>query len=140
MNDKMMVRCDQLFKLGMKFNGDSYIGSEPDIKDFNVHHTEISFSDDVKWESIIYQLSTELNRRRIHRPIMKCPQCDTQMKYHDYFGRLCAHQDGHIEGDIYICVNDDCIASDHRFHTHRSNPDDIHTGNGNDWDGFDSES
>ena len=34
---------------------------------------------------------------------MDCPYCGTELEYHDYFGRLAAHQDGHVAGDIYQC-------------------------------------
>lgn len=34
---------------------------------------------------------------------MECPYCGSELIYHDYFGRLAAHQDGHVSGDIYMC-------------------------------------
>lgn len=58
----------------------------------------------------------------------ECPECGEELVYHDYFGRICAHQDGHIEGDIYQCPNEDCDSFQESFHSHRSNPDDLHEG------------
>ncbi len=34
---------------------------------------------------------------------MECPICQNELLRHDYFGRILAHQDGHVEGDIYRC-------------------------------------
>lgn len=38
----------------------------------------------------------------------QCQYCDKELEYHDYYGRICSHQDGYIAGNIYICVNEDC--------------------------------
>ena len=50
------------------------------------------------------------------------------MTYEDYWGRIASHQDGHIEGDIYQCVNEECEMYEEYFHTHREYSDDIHEG------------
>lgn len=34
---------------------------------------------------------------------MECPICGSELEYEDYFGRVAAHQDGHVAGDIYRC-------------------------------------
>ena len=34
---------------------------------------------------------------------MECPYCGSGLEYVDYFGRLAAHQDGKVLGDIYQC-------------------------------------
>ena len=59
---------------------------------------------------------------------MECPYCEKELNYDTYWGRTCTHQDGHIEGDIYQCENEDCEMYQESFHVHRSNPDDIHEG------------
>lgn len=64
MDEKISQRCDELFKLGMMFNGDSYIGKEDDNKDFNVHYTEIRFDSDIEFEKKLLKLTIELQRRR----------------------------------------------------------------------------
>ena len=45
---------------------------------------------------------------------MECLYCNSELEYHDYFGRLCAHQDGKVLGEIYVCLNgreDNCDSS-----------------------------
>lgn len=59
---------------------------------------------------------------------MECPICEQELNYHDYFGRICAHQDGHIEGDIYQCENEECEGHGIHYHTHRSDPCELHEG------------
>ena len=39
---------------------------------------------------------------------MECPYCEEELMYWDTFGRLFSHQDGHIDGYIYQCTNEDC--------------------------------
>lgn len=39
---------------------------------------------------------------------MLCPYCDSPLEYEDYYGRLCAHQDGKVLGEIYKCPNEEC--------------------------------
>lgn len=36
---------------------------------------------------------------------MECPYCGEELIYDDYFGRICAHQDGKVLGDIWRCPN-----------------------------------
>lgn len=40
---------------------------------------------------------------------MECPNCGNELECHDYYGRICAHQDGKVIGDIYICPT--CVES-----------------------------
>lgn len=59
---------------------------------------------------------------------MNCPKCGLELVCIDYFGRICAHQDGHIEGDIFQCNNENCDGFQEYYHTHRSDPGDLHEG------------
>lgn len=61
---KVNERCDQLFALDMMFNGDSYVGTKEWNKDFNIHHTEISFDTDSEWDRKIERLKNEHQRRK----------------------------------------------------------------------------
>lgn len=36
---------------------------------------------------------------------MECPCCGDELEYDCCFGRLAAHQDGKVLGDIYWCPN-----------------------------------
>ena len=36
---------------------------------------------------------------------MNCPLCDGELIHWDSYGRICAHQDGKILGEIYKCLN-----------------------------------
>jgi len=36
---------------------------------------------------------------------MECPMCGAELELHDYFGRIAAHQDGKVLGDIWKCPN-----------------------------------
>jgi len=36
---------------------------------------------------------------------MICPYCGEELELEDYFGRLAAHQDGKVLGDIWKCPN-----------------------------------
>lgn len=38
----------------------------------------------------------------------KCPYCEQELNYHDYYGRICSHQDGKVIGNIYVCPNEAC--------------------------------
>ena len=58
---------------------------------------------------------------------MECPYCETELSYHDYYGRLCAHQDGKKLGDIYKCENEDAECYGTHFHT-RGESDELHEG------------
>lgn len=59
---------------------------------------------------------------------MECPICNKELTCIDYFGRILNHQDGHVEGDIYQCQNEECEGYQEHYHTHRNNPDDLHEG------------
>jgi len=36
---------------------------------------------------------------------MECPICGVELEHEDYFGRLAAHQDGKVLGEIFRCPN-----------------------------------
>ena len=59
---------------------------------------------------------------------MECPICNKELTCIDYFGRILNHQDGHVQGDIYQCQNEECEGFQEYYHTHRNNPDDLHEG------------
>lgn len=59
---------------------------------------------------------------------MECPYCKEELNYHDYFGRICRHQDGKVLGDIYQCKNEDCEAYQEHFYTYRNNESELHEG------------
>ena len=58
----------------------------------------------------------------------RCPYCDEELTYDEYFGLLAAHQSGKVYGDIYTCNNEDCEAHGETFYTYRHNPDEVHEG------------
>ena len=64
----------------------------------------------------------------LKRKYMKCAICNKDLTCIDYFGRILKHQDGHVEGDIYQCQNEECEGYQEHYHTHRNNPDDLHGG------------
>jgi hypothetical protein len=59
---------------------------------------------------------------------MNCPICNQELLYDDYFGRICSHQDGHVEGDIYKCGNEECEGYGLFYHTHRDHNEELHEG------------
>lgn len=59
---------------------------------------------------------------------MECSYCEKELEHHDYYGRIASHQDGHKEGDIFKCVNEECEMFEESFHNHSDRPDDIHEG------------
>lgn len=68
---------------------------------------------------------------------MECPCCGAELVYEDYFGRICAHQDGKVLGDIYSCPNgraddESCDSSSFNvagsFYVFRDREDDLHEG------------
>jgi hypothetical protein len=68
---------------------------------------------------------------------MECPYCGEELEYEDCFGRIAAHQDGKVVGDIYRCPNgveDDgnCVSSMFHvagsFYTYRENDTVLHEG------------
>jgi hypothetical protein len=61
---KQNKRFADLRTLGMKFNGDSFIGTDDDNKDFNMHTTEITCDSDEEWNEKITKMTAELERRR----------------------------------------------------------------------------
>jgi hypothetical protein len=52
MNKKLKKRCDELFALGLKYNGTSYV-YDGRVVYVEVHHLDILTYDDKKWENII---------------------------------------------------------------------------------------
>lgn len=64
MDPKIKKRCDELFALKMKFNGEGYIGAEEYNKDFNVHNTEIICDSNEQWDKKISELEIELKIRK----------------------------------------------------------------------------
>lgn len=67
---------------------------------------------------------------------MNCPYCDSELEHEDCFGRLAAHQDGKVLGDIYRCpegadggVCESAIFNvAGSFYIYRDNPDQLHEG------------
>jgi hypothetical protein len=68
---------------------------------------------------------------------MECPYCDAELICEDYFGRIAAHQDGKIIGDIYRCPNgveQDGSCDSESFHVagsfyqYREGDDSLHEG------------
>ena len=58
LNNKTKKRCDQLFKLGLVFDGQQYRKD-----DFNVHWTEITCETDEKFAEILSNIEKEMKRR-----------------------------------------------------------------------------
>ena len=65
---------------------------------------------------------------------MECPYCGEELDLEDYFGRIAAHQDGKVLGDIYKCpngaeqnekCNSEMFHVSGSFYAYRSNPDDL---------------
>lgn len=57
-----------------------------------------------------------------------CPYCGEQLHYDDYFGRIAAHQDSKVVGDIYKCANEECEAYQQSFYTYRHNSGELREG------------
>jgi len=57
-------RYDDCFALEMTFNGESFYGTQPYNKDFNVHWTEVSCDDDRTWEQKMAWMRNELQKRK----------------------------------------------------------------------------
>lgn len=49
----------------------------------------------------------------------ECPECGQELTYEDYYGRICAHQDGVVIGDIFRCQNEECSRHGDSWHTKR---------------------
>ena len=58
LNEQTKKRCNQLFKLGLMFNGDSYVK-----EDFNVHWTELTCNTDEQFEKKLSDIKEEMERR-----------------------------------------------------------------------------
>lgn len=65
LDEKMKIRCDQLFNLGLKFNGEYY---QDDRIHTAVHHTDILCEPDDKWEKIIIDIQ-KLRRAHSNTPL-----------------------------------------------------------------------
>jgi signal recognition particle subunit SEC65 len=59
MENQTKKRCDQLFKLGLTFNGKYYRKD-----DINVHWTEIITETNKDWNKIISKIEAEIKRRK----------------------------------------------------------------------------
>ena len=58
LKEQTKKRCDQLFELGLIFNGDSYVKD-----DFNVHWIDITCHSDEEWDKMIINIKAEMKRR-----------------------------------------------------------------------------
>ena len=65
MSEQMKQRCDQLFKMGLVFNGQSYVGTQENNSDINFHHTEMLCDSEEEWKVKILGVKAELTRRGI---------------------------------------------------------------------------
>ena len=65
---KQAARCDQLFKMGLMFNGSSYVGKDL-LEDVNVPALDIQCVDDMQWERDMGRLQREINRRNALPPL-----------------------------------------------------------------------
>lgn len=52
-------RCDELFKLGLRYNGQAYIKD-----DFNVDWTEITCCDNAEFNKILLSIKHEIKKRK----------------------------------------------------------------------------
>lgn len=68
LNEKMKARCDQLFKMGLVFNGSSYVGKDL-FDDVNVPALDIQCLDDGQWERDMHRLQREIDRRNSLPPL-----------------------------------------------------------------------
>lgn len=59
MEEKGLKRCNQLYQLGLIFNGDSYVKD-----DINVHWTEITCSTDKEFNTILSKIKNEITNRK----------------------------------------------------------------------------
>ena len=59
LNEQTKKRCDQLFALGLMFDGQQYRKD-----DFNVHWTEITCDTDEQFEKKLSDIKKEMERRR----------------------------------------------------------------------------
>lgn len=67
---------------------------------------------------------------------MNCPYCNAELVLSDYFGRVAAHQDGKVGGDIYRCPigeeEGECESAVFHvagsFYAYRNDPDNLYEG------------
>jgi hypothetical protein len=64
MTDENKKRLNDLFALGLRFNGQEYVGIDSWNKDFNFHHTEIFFDTDEQWYKKFDSAKKEYERRK----------------------------------------------------------------------------
>lgn len=64
MTEIQKERLDLLFSLGLKFNGESYVG-HGENSDFNFHYTEIMYDDDEIWNDKMNKIKMEIRRRAL---------------------------------------------------------------------------
>jgi hypothetical protein len=76
MDDKMKQRCDELFAIGLRFNGQSYTKVAPD-NDINFHYTDIMCYDDEKWKKSVEGVKKEIELREAIRAksVPTCTRC-----------------------------------------------------------------
>lgn len=65
---KQAARCDQLFKMGLMFNGSAYVGKDL-LEDVNVPALDIQCLDDMQWERDMGRLQREIDRRNALPPL-----------------------------------------------------------------------
>lgn len=59
MNVEEKRRCEMMFSLGLRFNGDSFVQD-----DINVHWTEVACDSDDVFYSKVAKIKSELDRRK----------------------------------------------------------------------------
>lgn len=76
MEARTELRCDQLAEMGLRFNGQSYVGYGGN-SDINFHFTEIQFDLDKDWNEKIDKVEKEMKRREEIRKaaVPKCSFC-----------------------------------------------------------------
>ena len=65
MTEQTQKRVDELFEMGLRFDGASYVGVEENNSDFNFHYTEIQCDSDEEWNRKINKVKEEKIRRGI---------------------------------------------------------------------------
>lgn len=63
LSERDQKRCNLIYGLGMMYNGESYVGTKPYNKDFNVHWMDITLTSDEDFDAMYDKLKTELIRR-----------------------------------------------------------------------------
>ncbi|MCB1202583.1 MAG: hypothetical protein KDK41_18225 [Leptospiraceae bacterium] len=59
-----LERIRELHVLGLRSNGQDFVGQRPEISDFNVSNVELVTSSEAEWQKIITSLQNELERRQ----------------------------------------------------------------------------